>query len=152
SLTLDALDPRTGNLSPTGLSANSLAAPGLLFGTETSTSIPPTPARAGKIVIKAGTIEIRNGNAGMIAACARCMGGAGEIRIQADQMSVDGQIFANTALGSSGAGGYIQIDAGSLVTESRWISTETRDAGTTGNAGDIVIHAGSLTVRGGILA
>jgi len=103
---------------------------------------------AGRVQIRAGTIDLRRG--GNIRSETSAAGDAGRIDIVADRLSLDAEngsvtdISVSTAPGSTGAGGRTVLDVGSL--EIVGGATITGGTDGTGRAGTVIVTADRLRI------
>jgi large exoprotein involved in heme utilization and adhesion len=84
---------------------------------------------AGSITVKAGTVELRDG--GGIRTDTQSIGEGGTIKVEADSLLI---------FGRADTGGSITVDSG---------ITSNASPGSAGNAGDVMVTAHDLVVRGG---
>jgi filamentous hemagglutinin family protein len=104
-------------------------------------------AGGGQIHIQAPILTI---DSGLIEAFTEGPGNAGNIRIDAEQVTLSrlGSINAATSLNSVGQGGNISIDATNRISLSDFSSiTVGADFGTTGQAGNIDLNTSNLTLN-----
>ncbi|MDJ0707137.1 MAG: filamentous hemagglutinin N-terminal domain-containing protein [Leptolyngbyaceae cyanobacterium MO_188.B28] len=99
---------------------------------------------AGDLSIEAERLSIRNG--AQVSASTAGVGNAGDIIFNVlDSITISGQdsgVFANTAVGSAGAGGGIIIDPRLItVKNGAWIAVDSQGSGP---GGDIQVEAGTL--------
>ncbi|TAN49861.1 MAG: filamentous hemagglutinin N-terminal domain-containing protein [Methylococcaceae bacterium] len=121
------------------------------IGSETKGS-----GKAGTVLVKAGSLDIRHG--GGVSSSAYADGNAGRVSVTANDLTIAGQGVLLTGVGSfaadtgSGDAGLVSVEAGQLdIHNGGGISSSTWS---TGSAGNVSVKAGSALIdgRGGPLA
>jgi filamentous hemagglutinin family protein len=146
-----------GKVAVTVTGALSIDGPGSEIGTTTD---PGTIGSAGSVMVRAGAVTL--GEFGAIASTSFGAGNGGNVAVDvagagagALTIRTDGVIAASTF--GAGTGGRIAVAvAGRLIIDGAGANphdvtgiTASADAGSTGNAGDLSVYAGSLTLVDG---
>ncbi|MCB2060738.1 MAG: filamentous hemagglutinin N-terminal domain-containing protein [Novosphingobium sp.] len=130
----------SGDAGMVSVSADDISLSG--FGQLISEADPGSTGKAGSVLIEAGTLVV---DGSLISSATFGEGDAGLVSVKAAEARVSNLTFVGSTAesGSSGDGGDVLIDAGSLTVDNSGISAATFSAG---DSGDLVIGAQTLVI------
>ena len=149
SATIESNSYTNGNAGDVSVHAGSLSMDGAYITTE-SDGVDASPGTSGKVTVTVGgLLNMTDGSS--IDSDTYTSGNAGNVTVHAGSMLSDGSFISSESAGDdqeTSSSGKVTITVDGLCTITDYSSIDT-DTYTCGNAGDMIVNAGSLSLTGG---